>query len=485
MPRTGLAQAQNAASYPDRPIRLVVAFPPGGATDTLARQVTQELGEALGQSVVIENKPGAGGYIAWNYVASSDPDGYTLLMAENALGISQALYKKTQSFDPLKQYDAIASVASSPLVLAVANNVKANSVAELIAYSRTVPQKMNYASAGIGSVSHLTFEVLKIGDRDGGGSRSLQGRRAGHERCDRRACRAQHGVHPGREGPDRRRQDQGRLRSPARSARRCCRTCRRWQQAGVKTADVDLRFWFGIFGPKGMPDAVRAKLEKAVFTDAVEPAGARTPGQARHHAGFRSGRRDARQARERDHQLDQVHRRARHQAAMNRDKKQAEAGVSAGYDFIVNGKPVHVDTDGTKPLLSVLRDELALRGSRFGCGTEQCGACMVLIDGKPEFSCAREIATVAGRSITTIEGLAQDGALHPLQQAFLDEQAGQCGYCLVGHPDLGGGACWRAIRSRPAPTSSRRSTRISAAAACTTASSAPSQRAAAAAGAAA
>src|SRR5262245_25998567 len=157
------AQAQSPSSYPDRPIRLVVAFPPGGATDTFARQITQELGEALGQSVVIENKPGAGGYVAWNHVATSEPDGYTLLMAENAIGISQALYKKTQSFDPVKQYDAIATVATSPLVLAVANNVKANSVAELIAYSRTVPQKINYASAGIGSVSHLTFEAIKAG----------------------------------------------------------------------------------------------------------------------------------------------------------------------------------------------------------------------------------------------------------------------------------------------------------------------------------
>ena len=158
------AQAQTPSSYPDRPIRLVVAFPPGGATDTLTRQVTQELGEALGQSVVIENKPGAGGYIAWNYVAAADPDGYTLLMAENALGISQALYKKTSSsFDPVKQYDAIAVVATSPLVLAVANNVKANSVNELIAYARAMPQKINYASAGIGSVSHLTFEVIKAG----------------------------------------------------------------------------------------------------------------------------------------------------------------------------------------------------------------------------------------------------------------------------------------------------------------------------------
>ena len=102
------------------------------------------------------------------------------------------------------------------------------------------------------------------------------------------------------------------------------------------------------------------------------------------------------------------------------------------FGFVVNGRPVSVDIDGTTPLLSVLRDELALRGSKFGCGTEQCGACMVLIDGKPEYSCSREISTVAGKTITTIEGLAKDGGLHPLQQALLDEQAGQCGYCLPG-----------------------------------------------------
>jgi len=93
---------------------------------------------------------------------------------------------------------------------------------------------------------------------------------------------------------------------------------------------------------------------------------------------------------------------------------------------------VHVVTDGTKPLLSVLRDELGLRGSRVGCGTEQCGACMVLIDGEPAYSCARAIDSLAGSTVTTVEGLSANVRLHPLQQAFLDEQAGQCGYCLSG-----------------------------------------------------
>jgi nicotinate dehydrogenase subunit A len=106
--------------------------------------------------------------------------------------------------------------------------------------------------------------------------------------------------------------------------------------------------------------------------------------------------------------------------------------VSDKLDFVVNGRAVSVTCDGTVPLLTVLRDELGLRGTKFGCGTEQCGACMVLVDGKPETSCSREAATAAGRSITTVEGLSNDGALHALQQAFLDEQAGQCGYCLSG-----------------------------------------------------
>ncbi len=101
-------------------------------------------------------------------------------------------------------------------------------------------------------------------------------------------------------------------------------------------------------------------------------------------------------------------------------------------DFILNGRPIRIDGDPTRPLLSVLREDLALRGSRFGCGTEQCGACMVLIDGEPAYSCAREVSTLAGRRITTVEGLARNGELHPLQQAFIDEQAGQCGYCLSG-----------------------------------------------------
>jgi nicotinate dehydrogenase subunit A len=97
-------------------------------------------------------------------------------------------------------------------------------------------------------------------------------------------------------------------------------------------------------------------------------------------------------------------------------------------ELTINGTAVSVAAAGDTPLLDVLRNHLDLKGSRYGCGLEQCGSCMVVIDGKAEYSCAREFATVAGRHVETVESLAG----HPLRQAFLDEQAGQCGYCLSG-----------------------------------------------------
>jgi len=97
--------------------------------------------------------------------------------------------------------------------------------------------------------------------------------------------------------------------------------------------------------------------------------------------------------------------------------------------FMVNGAQVAVDAGDTTPLLDVLRNHLDLKGSRYGCGLEQCGSCMVLLDGEPVYACSREVGTVAGRQVSTIEGL---GGTHPLQLAFLEEQAGQCAYCLSG-----------------------------------------------------
>jgi nicotinate dehydrogenase subunit A len=107
--------------------------------------------------------------------------------------------------------------------------------------------------------------------------------------------------------------------------------------------------------------------------------------------------------------------------------------MAQSFDLTVNGRTVNVAVaNEDTPLLNVLRNSLGLMGTRFGCGLEQCGCCTVLIDGAAVKSCTRAIATVAGRSVTTIEGLGTPEKPHPLQQAFLEEQAGQCGYCLSG-----------------------------------------------------
>jgi len=263
------AQAQ---SYPDRPVKLVIAFVPGGATDTFARQISNELGEALGQPIIIENRPGANGYLAWNYVAGADPDGYTLLFAENALGISQALYKKAQSsFDPMKQYDAIALLAASPSVLIVNNNVPANSVAELVKLAKNTPQKMNFASAGVGSVAHLSFEVFMAGAGFQaihvpykGGGQAVNDVIAGHVPMAMTSIQVARGLVEG-----------GKLKGFAVTSRKRAAVLPNvptLQEAGVRVDEVELGFWFGLFGPAGLPEPVKAKLDGAVRKVLNDPA---------------------------------------------------------------------------------------------------------------------------------------------------------------------------------------------------------------------
>ena len=117
-------------------------------------------------------------------------------------------------------------------------------------------------------------------------------------------------------------------------------------------------------------------------------------------------------------------------------------------ELVVNGTARSVSVAETTPLLDVLRNQLDLKGSRYGCGLEQCGSCMVLLDGEPIHACSREVGTAAGGRITTIEGLGSAERPHPMQQAFLDEQAGQCGYCLSGII-----ICAKALLDRnPSPT---------------------------------
>ena len=270
---TGFAQvAQAQANYPDRPVKFVIAFPPGGATDTFFRMISNELGTALGQAVVIENKGGAGGYIAWQAVAASPADGYTVLVAENALGINQALFKKHPSgFNPLRDYDAVGAMASTPLVWTVANNVPPNTFKEFVEWSKTVPGHFNYGHAGPGSVSHLVPEVILDGTGMKaqavpfkGGGPAAQAVAGGHVAVVASSL------------PVAKAQMEGKVvkglfvtgnkRAPSMP------DVPALSETGFKFAEVDLQFWWGLFVPKGTPEPVRTKIENALKTAMANPA---------------------------------------------------------------------------------------------------------------------------------------------------------------------------------------------------------------------
>jgi len=150
-----------AASFPEKPVRIVVPFPAGGSNDVIARLVGAKLGEQWGQTVVIENRGGGGGNIGADAVARSAPDGTTLLLtAPGPLAINQALYAKL-SFDPGKDFAPVALIASVPIVLAVHPDVKAKTVGELVALAKAAPGTMNFGSSGNGSTNHLAGELFK------------------------------------------------------------------------------------------------------------------------------------------------------------------------------------------------------------------------------------------------------------------------------------------------------------------------------------
>ena len=158
----GLTATAVAQPYPTKPIRIVVPFPPGGATDLLARDVAPKLTEAWGQSVIVDNRPGAAGNIGSELVAKSAPDGYTLEMGTvGTHAINASLYAK-MPYDHVKDFVPIILVAGVPNVLVVNPAVPANSVAELIAYAKANPGKVNFASSGAGTSIHLSGELFKV-----------------------------------------------------------------------------------------------------------------------------------------------------------------------------------------------------------------------------------------------------------------------------------------------------------------------------------
>jgi len=148
-----------AQAYPTKPVTIVVPFAPGGAADTMARQLGERLHKRLGQPVIVENKPGAGTMIASEYVAKAAPDGHTVLLAASSLGIAPALYSKV-NYDPVKDFAPISQVASVVHVLEVHPSLPVKSVAELIAWLKANPGKANYGSVGAGTSTHLESELF-------------------------------------------------------------------------------------------------------------------------------------------------------------------------------------------------------------------------------------------------------------------------------------------------------------------------------------
>jgi tripartite-type tricarboxylate transporter receptor subunit TctC len=151
----------SADSWPARPVRIIVPFAAGGATDVVARLLAQKLNEAWGQGVIVEDSPGAGGNIGADVAAKSNPDGYTLVMVSGSIVTANPFMYKSMPFDPAKDLAPITNVASGPQVIAVAKSVPAKTLRDFIAYVKANPGKLSYGSGGVGGITHVTAELFK------------------------------------------------------------------------------------------------------------------------------------------------------------------------------------------------------------------------------------------------------------------------------------------------------------------------------------
>jgi tripartite-type tricarboxylate transporter receptor subunit TctC len=254
--------------YPSRPIRLVVGFAPGGAADSVARAMSEAFAKALGQPVVVENKPGAGSSIAAEYVAKAVPDGYTLLIASPAsISVNPALNPKL-GYAP-RDLLPITQVTTSPLVLAVNAETGIKSVSELVAVARKDPGKLNYSTSGNGSAPHLAMSLFTqlTGTQMThvpykGGAPAIQSTMAGETQLTFGTSPT---VLPQAKG--------GRLRVLAVSTRE--RTPLVPDHPGMREAGVpeyNLEFWYGVFAPAGTPPAVARKVFDATVTAMQQPS---------------------------------------------------------------------------------------------------------------------------------------------------------------------------------------------------------------------
>lgn len=263
------SSAAIADAYPTKPIRLIIPFAVGGSTDNLGRVLAARLSEKLGQQVVADNRPGAGGNIGTDLVAKAPADGYTLLFAtEGTLGINPSLYKKLP-FDPEKDFTPIAQFASVPNILVVNPKVQVKTVQELAAYAKSKPASLNMGSAGNGTTNHLSGELFQ--SMTGTSFTHVPYKGSGPAMADLLADQIQlmfdnlPGSLPHVKA--------GSLRALAvTSAKRSplLPDVPTMAEAGVPGYDVEV--WFGVAAPKGLPAQTLATLSKAITEISQEPA---------------------------------------------------------------------------------------------------------------------------------------------------------------------------------------------------------------------
>lgn len=273
----GMALAASAAlpawasddKYPNRPITLVVPFPPGGSVDMMARMYTETLGRILGVPLVVDNRPGAGGSIGTQFAARAKPDGYTLAVSSQSSHLANPLVQPNLGYDPIKDFENIAMLGRQPNVLVVHPSVPVKTFTEFVAYLKERPGKVNFASAGAGSMGQLNAEALLLAVNAKathipyrGGSPYVTALLSGEVQfaLDNLVVFLQH-------------IQAGKLRALA-----VVSPTRVPQLADVPTMaelghpDLNQTSWTGIAAPTGTPAAIVAKIHKAIRTAATEPA---------------------------------------------------------------------------------------------------------------------------------------------------------------------------------------------------------------------
>jgi tripartite-type tricarboxylate transporter receptor subunit TctC len=263
-----LAQPQSPANYPDRPVKMLVPFAAGGATDTLGRLLATKLGERLGQPVVIENKPGAGTVVAAGMVAKAPADGYTLLMTSNTTLTLNPAIRANLSYDPIKSFDPIGRVANMSLVLVAGNATPGTTLKQVLAQAAAKPDTFAYGSYGTGSTSHFGGEMLAAaaGTRMlhvpyNGSAPSLTALMGGQTAVAVDTIVASGPLIKG-----------GKVRPIALlSAKRSPAFPHIPTVAESGFPGFEMDSWFALLAPAGLPPAVRQKLEKALADVVADP----------------------------------------------------------------------------------------------------------------------------------------------------------------------------------------------------------------------